>query len=81
MIVMYRTVKSPHILELSGIGDPKILEPLGIPVQLPLPPVGANVQDHLIMSAYVFGTPPSSHNLKVLPSECLQQKCAPATNS
>ncbi|KAH9849915.1 GMC oxidoreductase [Lenzites betulinus] len=48
------TIKSPHILELSGIGDRAILEPLGIPVQLDLPPVGANVQDHLIMGAYVY---------------------------
>ncbi|EIW58409.1 GMC oxidoreductase [Trametes versicolor FP-101664 SS1] len=48
------TVKSPHILELSGIGDRAILAPLGIPVQLDLPSVGTNLQDHLILSAYAF---------------------------
>ncbi|EKM53786.1 uncharacterized protein PHACADRAFT_125734 [Phanerochaete carnosa HHB-10118-sp] len=42
-------VKSPHILELSGVGDRKILEPLGIPVQLDLPSVGTNVQEHVTM--------------------------------
>ncbi|EKM49570.1 uncharacterized protein PHACADRAFT_214131 [Phanerochaete carnosa HHB-10118-sp] len=42
-------IKSPHILELSGIGDRKILEPLGIEVKIDLPGVGANVQDHVSM--------------------------------
>ncbi|KAI0369826.1 GMC oxidoreductase [Pilatotrama ljubarskyi] len=54
VILSASTVKSPHILELSGIGDPAVLEPLGIPVKIDLPSVGANVQDHLIVSAYVF---------------------------
>lgn len=40
-------IKSPHILELSGIGDRKILEPLGINVQLDLPSVGTNMQEHI----------------------------------
>ena len=48
------TVKSPHILELSGIGNRKILEPLGIPVQVDLPSVGENLQDHLIFTSCVF---------------------------
>ncbi|EKM53803.1 uncharacterized protein PHACADRAFT_211447 [Phanerochaete carnosa HHB-10118-sp] len=43
-------VESPHVLELSGIGDRKILEPLGIPVQLDLPSVGTNVQEHIAMA-------------------------------
>ncbi|EKM52404.1 uncharacterized protein PHACADRAFT_260760 [Phanerochaete carnosa HHB-10118-sp] len=42
-------IKSPHILELSGIGDRKILEPLGIEVKVDLPGVGSNVQDHVSM--------------------------------
>ena len=41
-------VKSPQLLELSGIGDPSVLEPLGLPVELVLPAVGTNVQDHLV---------------------------------
>ncbi|KAA1466850.1 alcohol oxidase [Dentipellis sp. KUC8613] len=43
------TFKSPVILELSGIGLKKVLEPLGIPVHVELP-VGENVQDHLYMT-------------------------------
>ncbi|KAK7681950.1 hypothetical protein QCA50_014912 [Cerrena zonata] len=39
-------LKSPQILELSGIGDPAILEQLGIETVVTLPAVGTNVQDH-----------------------------------
>ena len=35
------------MLELSGIGDPKILSGLGIETKVDLPAVGTNVQDHL----------------------------------
>jgi choline dehydrogenase len=40
-------VNSPKILELSGIGRPDVLQPLGIRVQHELPGVGENLQDHL----------------------------------
>lgn len=39
-------VKSPHLLELSGIGNPDLLTSLGIPVQHALPGVGENYRDH-----------------------------------
>ncbi len=39
---------SPHLLMLSGIGDPAHLQPLGIPVVQALPGVGKNLQDHLL---------------------------------
>lgn len=38
-------VKTPQLLELSGIGDPNILEPLGIDVKVSLPGVGAGIID------------------------------------
>jgi choline dehydrogenase-like flavoprotein len=37
---------SPAILEMSGIGNPDILQPLGIEVLLDNPNVGENFQDH-----------------------------------
>ncbi len=37
---------SPHILQLSGIGDPVTLAQAGIPVLHALPGVGKNLQDH-----------------------------------
>jgi choline dehydrogenase len=44
-------VNTPQLLELSGIGDPEVLQPLGIKVEKALKGVGANLQDH-----YVVGT-------------------------
>ncbi|NNE12031.1 MAG: choline dehydrogenase [Ilumatobacter sp.] len=38
---------SPQLLQLSGIGDPDHLEPLGIEMVHALPGVGENLQDHL----------------------------------
>ncbi len=38
---------SPQLLQLSGIGDPTHLEPLGIEMVHELPGVGENMQDHL----------------------------------
>ena len=40
-------VQSPHILQLSGIGDPKRLRAAGVEVVHALPGVGENLQDHL----------------------------------
>ena len=40
---------SPHLLELSGIGDPSRLNNLGIPVVHELPGVGSNLQDHFVV--------------------------------
>ncbi|MFJ4906300.1 GMC family oxidoreductase [Streptomyces sp. NPDC093249] len=40
-------VGSPHLLQLSGIGDPEALTEAGITPRVPLPGVGRNLQDHL----------------------------------
>jgi choline dehydrogenase len=40
-------VQSPQLLQLSGVGDPRLLERHGIPVVADLPGVGRNLQDHL----------------------------------
>jgi choline dehydrogenase len=40
-------VTSPQLLQLSGIGNPDLLQSLDIPVKLPLNGVGENLQDHL----------------------------------
>lgn len=39
------SMQSPQLLELSGIGDPAILEPLGIPVVKAIPQIGRNFQE------------------------------------
>jgi choline dehydrogenase len=40
-------INSPQLLQLSGVGDPALLNGLGIPVVADVPGVGANLQDHL----------------------------------
>jgi 4-pyridoxate dehydrogenase len=40
-------VNSPQLLMLSGIGDPESLRAHEIPVRVPLPAVGHNLQDHV----------------------------------
>lgn len=42
-------IGSPHILQMSGIADPVLLQQHQIPVQHALPGVGENLQDHLQM--------------------------------
>lgn len=43
-------IKSPHILELSGIGRPDILSKIGVDLKVDLPGVGENVQVSVISS-------------------------------
>lgn len=47
VVVSAGAVKSPQILELSGIGDAARLGRMGIPVATHLPGVGENCRDHL----------------------------------
>jgi choline dehydrogenase len=46
VILAAGAVKSPHLLELSGIGQPELLQSLGIPVLHELRGVGENYRDH-----------------------------------
>ncbi len=46
VILAAGAVQSPQILELSGIGDPGVLNAVGVPVKHALPGVGANYVDH-----------------------------------
>ncbi|TDL21811.1 GMC oxidoreductase [Rickenella mellea] len=69
VILCAGALKTPQILELSGIGDKKVLEPLGIETKLYLPGVGANMQEHLFCVAIFelgpnveFGTFDDLHN-------------------
>jgi choline dehydrogenase-like flavoprotein len=47
-------VHSPHLLQVSGIGDPDILEPAGIPLVVASPHVGQHLQDHLSVPVVMF---------------------------
>ncbi|KAF5387054.1 hypothetical protein D9615_001538 [Tricholomella constricta] len=48
VIIASGAIGSPHFLELSGIGDRRILEQVGIPVEVDLPAVGTNLQDQAL---------------------------------
>ena len=48
VIISAGAIQSPQILELSGIGNAKHLQDLGITVQAPLAGVGENLADHYI---------------------------------
>ena len=50
VIVAGGAVNSPQLLELSGIGDPAVLRAAGIAVRVAAPGVGANLQDHYVVS-------------------------------
>lgn len=47
VILSAGSIGSPHLLQLSGIGDAEVLRAAGIDVQHDLPGVGKNLQDHL----------------------------------
>ncbi|WP_170440134.1 GMC family oxidoreductase [Ruegeria arenilitoris] len=47
VLVCSGALKSPQLLQMSGIGDPEDLSPHGIAVRHALPGVGKNLQDHL----------------------------------
>ncbi|KAL9102986.1 MAG: hypothetical protein Q9163_001939 [Psora crenata] len=58
VIVCGGSVSSPQLLELSGIGNPKILEAAGIACKVDNANVGENLQEH-IMTAMIFEIDPS----------------------
>ncbi|KAI1331065.1 GMC oxidoreductase [Xylariaceae sp. FL0255] len=61
VILSAGALRSPLILEGSGIGNPNILEKLNIPIKIALPTVGEHLQDQ--PNAAIAYTPSSSINL------------------
>ena len=59
VILAAGAIGSPHVLQLSGIGDPAHLDRVGIGVRHALRGVGKNVQDHYLarVSCEVQGAP------------------------
>ncbi|KAL2841137.1 hypothetical protein BJY01DRAFT_249671 [Aspergillus pseudoustus] len=50
IILAAGALQSPHILEISGIGERKRLRELRIPSYIDLPGVGENLQDHAVVT-------------------------------
>ncbi|KAL4071383.1 GMC oxidoreductase [Scleroderma yunnanense] len=55
-------LKSPQILELSGIGNEALLEKAGVDVRLNFPAVGENLQEHML-SCLTYELAPSVDDL------------------
>jgi len=53
VILSAGAIKTPQILEFSGIGNPEILAKIGVTPNVDLPSVGENVQEH-IFTAHAF---------------------------
>ena len=49
VIISAGAVHTPQILQLSGLGDVKILKKFGIKTVVDLPDVGQNLQNHLVL--------------------------------
>ena len=54
VILAAGAIGSPKLLLLSGVGDEKALQKVGIKVTHNLPGVGQNLQDHVLLSGVVF---------------------------
>ena len=69
VILAAGAIGSPHILQLSGVGDPAHLARVGIPVLHALPGVGKNFQDHYIarVACSVIGAKTLNEKARGLP--------------
>lgn len=56
-------IQSPHLLMLSGIGEPSELKKQGIDVKFPLPGVGKNLQDHVWSGVSGLSAIPTGNSL------------------
>ncbi|CDO76653.1 GMC oxidoreductase [Trametes cinnabarina] len=50
IILCAGALKTPQLLELSGIGNSTVLRKLGLPIKVDLPGVGRNVQEHVLVA-------------------------------
>ncbi|KAH8422497.1 GMC family oxidoreductase [Aspergillus melleus] len=63
IILAAGSIQTPQILELSGIGDPKVLQAAGIPCTKAIPDVGNNLCEHPMTSlTYALNEEPSTHS-------------------
>ncbi|MCP2138615.1 choline dehydrogenase [Rhizobium sp. SLBN-94] len=60
VIISGGAFNSPHLLQISGIGDPEHLKKIGVKVEHALPGVGQNLQDHVGCGLKVRLTKPLS---------------------
>jgi choline dehydrogenase len=57
VILSLGAIHTPKVLMQSGVGDAETLASLGIPLVQHLPGVGANFQDHIMVSSCIWEYP------------------------
>src|SRR5271170_503936 len=69
VILSAGAIGSPHILQLSGVGDPEHLAKIGVPVVHELRGVGRNMQDHYVarVSYAIVGAQTANEKSRGLP--------------
>ena len=69
VILSAGAIGSPHILQLSGVGDPEHLAKIGVPVVHELRGVGRNMQDHYVarVSYPIVGAQTANERSRGLP--------------
>jgi len=69
VILSAGAIGSPHLLQLSGVGDPEHLAKIGVPVVHELRGVGKNMQDHYVarVSYPVVGAQTANERQRGLP--------------
>lgn len=65
VILTAGVIQSPQLLELSGIGDPNVLNAAGIDTKVELPGVGNNFQDH-VLSIVGYQLSPGNMSIDVI---------------
>ncbi|KAF9028819.1 alcohol oxidase [Hymenopellis radicata] len=75
VILSAGSLHTPQILELSGIGNASIIEPLGIKSVVDLPGVGENLQDH-IFCPIIIETPTDFKSFEIFadPEQAAEQQ-------
>ncbi|KAK4226759.1 putative GMC oxidoreductase [Podospora fimiseda] len=73
VILSAGAIVSPALLQVSGIGPAAILKDLNVSIQIDLPGVGANFQDHPMVHAFYNYTAPGLFSTKNLTGATLQQ--------
>lgn len=63
IILSAGAVKSPQLLQVSGIGPGKILRDAGVTVRIDHPHVGMNMQDHLGINYFYKANKPTMNNV------------------
>lgn len=62
-IVSAGSLKTPQLLQVSGVGDSKLLNSINVPVVVDLPAVGHNLHDHITTTVVYASKCTSNPNL------------------